>query len=116
MEYVWAFLVGGTICFVGQVLLDQAKLPPVHMLVVLVVIGVILDGFHLYERLVAFAGAGATVPITGLGYSLIHGAMSEGARFGLFAIGDGVFELASTVLTFSVVFSFLTALIFKPRG
>ncbi|GIN10721.1 stage V sporulation protein AE [Shouchella clausii] len=115
MEFLWAFLVGGAICLIGQVLLDAAKLTPIQMLVVMVIVGIVLDGFHLYEHLVELAGAGATVPLTGFGYSLVHGAMEEGAR-GLFKITDGVFEIASTTIVFSILFSVAAALFFKPRG
>ncbi|WP_078391272.1 stage V sporulation protein AE [Shouchella patagoniensis] len=115
MEYLWAFLIGGFICLFGQFLLDIVKLPSIYMLVVMVLSGIILDGFGLYERLIAFAGAGATVPLTGLGYSLVHGAMEGGAQ-GLFFITDGVFEIASTTLVFSILFSVAVALVFKPKG
>lgn len=64
MDYIYAFLVGGAICVVGQVLLDFAKLTPAHLMATFVVIGAVLDGFGLYDKLIKFAGAGATVPIT----------------------------------------------------
>lgn len=115
MEFLFAFLVGGAICLVGQLLLDVVKLAPIAMLIVMVLIGVILDGFGLYEHLIAFAGAGATVPLTGFGYSLVHGAMEGGAN-GLFFITDGVFEIASTTIVFSILFSVGVAMFFKPKG
>lgn len=73
MDFIYAFLVGGAICVIGQVLLDFAKLTPAHLMATFVVIGAVLDGFGLYDKLIKFAGAGATVPITSFGHSLLHG-------------------------------------------
>ncbi|MFS0786430.1 stage V sporulation protein AE [Shouchella sp. 1P09AA] len=115
MIYFWAFIVGGAICLLGQFLLDIVKLTSIQMLVTLVIIGIILDGFGLYEKLISLAGAGATVPITGLGYSLVHSAMQNGEN-GLFYISDGVFELASTTIVFSILLSLVIAIVFKPKG
>ena len=75
--FFWAFVVGGLICVVGQLLFDVAKLTPAHTLSLMVVIGAVLDGFGLYEPFVDFAGAGATVPILSFGNSLVHGALQE---------------------------------------
>ena len=116
MEYVIAFVVGGTICIVGQLLLDVFKMTPTHMMSSLVVLGALLDGFHLYDRLIDFAGAGATVPITSFGHSLVHGAMTEGDRYGFLGIGMGIFEVTSVGISTSILFAFLVALVFKPRG
>ncbi|WP_368504603.1 stage V sporulation protein AE [Alkalihalophilus sp. As8PL] len=116
MEYVSAFVVGGLICILGQLLLDIGKLSPTHTLSTLVVLGALLDGFHLYDRLIDFAGAGATVPITSFGHSLVHGAMAEGERFGFLGVGMGMFEVTSVGISSTILFSFLVALIFKPRG
>ncbi|WP_088102318.1 stage V sporulation protein AE [Halalkalibacter urbisdiaboli] len=116
MEYVIAFVVGGIICIFGQLLLDIAKLSPTHTLSTLVVAGALLDGFHLYDRLIDFAGAGATVPITSFGHALVHGAMAEGERFGFLGVGMGVFEVTSVGISSAILFSFLVALFFKPKG
>ena len=75
--YFWAFVVGGLICVIGQIMFDVFKLTPGHTLSTLVVVGAILDGFGLYEPLMDFAGAGATVPITSFGNSLVHGALQK---------------------------------------
>ncbi len=115
-EYLAAFLVGGIICVIGQLLMDVGKLSPIHTLSTLVVAGALLDGFHLYDRLIDFAGAGATVPITSFGHSLVHGAMAEGERYGFLGIGMGVFEVTSVGISATILFSFLTALVFKPKG
>ncbi|WP_249727983.1 SpoVA/SpoVAEb family sporulation membrane protein, partial [Bacillus paralicheniformis] len=70
MSFIYAFLVGGATCVIGQLLLDFAELTPAHLMATFVVIGAILDGFGLYDKLIKFAGAGATVPITSFGHSL----------------------------------------------
>lgn len=116
LDYVTAFLVGGFICFIGQMLMDVGKLSPTHTLSTLVVAGALLDGYHLYDRLIDFAGAGATVPITSFGHSLVHGAMSEGDRYGFFGVGMGVFEVTSVGISSTILFSFLVAIFFKPKG
>lgn len=116
MEYIIAFAVGGIICVIGQLLLDVAKLSPAHLMSTFVVVGAILDGFGLYDKLIEFAGAGATVPITSFGHSLLHGAMKQAEEHGLIGIGIGVFELTSTGISAAILFSFIIALIFKPKG
>ena len=73
MEYVWAFVVGGAICVVGQLLIDYTKLTPARILVLFVTLGVVLGALGIYEPLVEFAGAGATVPLTGFGYNMAKG-------------------------------------------
>ena len=95
MIYLWAFLVGGTICLVGQFLMDVVKLTPAHTMSSLVVAGAILDGLGLYEPLIKFAGAGATVPITSFGNALVHGAMAEAQQHGIIGILTGIFEVTS---------------------
>lgn len=75
--FFWAFVVGGLICVFGQLMFDIVKLTPGHTMSLLVVIGAVLDGFGLYEPLIDFAGAGATIPITSFGNSLVHGALQE---------------------------------------
>lgn len=116
MEYVIAFVVGGLICVIGQLLLDVLKLTPTHMMCTLVVAGALLDGFHLYDRLIDFAGAGATVPITSFGHSLVHGAMAEGELYGFLGVGMGIFEVTSVGISTSILFGFLVSLVFKPKG
>ncbi|MCH1624816.1 stage V sporulation protein AE [Ferdinandcohnia quinoae] len=116
MEYLIAFIVGGAICVVGQLLLDFAKLTPAHVMSIFVVLGTILDGFNLYDNLIEFAGAGATVPITSFGHSLLHGAMKKAEEEGFIGIGMGIFELTSAGISAAILFSFIVALIFKPKG
>ncbi|MFS0863483.1 stage V sporulation protein AE [Fredinandcohnia sp. 179-A 10B2 NHS] len=116
MEYLYAFLVGGLICIIGQLLLDFAKLTPAHVMSIFVVSGAVLDGFDLYDNLIRFAGAGATVPITSFGHSLLHGAMQSAKDHGFIGIAMGIFELTSAGISSAILFSFLVALIFRPRG
>lgn len=82
----------------------------------LVVAGAVLDGFGLYEPLIDFAGAGATVPITSFGNALVHGAMAEAEQHGLVGVITGIFEVTSAGISAAIVFGFMAALVFKPRG
>lgn len=111
-----AFLVGGFICVVGQLLIDVGKLTPAHTLSTLVVIGAILDGLGLYEKLIDFAGAGATVPITSFGNALVHGALAESQKSGLVGVLTGIFEVTSAGISAAIIFGFITALVFRPKG
>lgn len=114
--FFWAFVVGGIICVFGQLLFDVAKLTPAHTLSLLVVIGAVLDGFGLYEPLIDFAGAGATVPITSFGNSLVHGAMQEAEKHGIVGVITGMFEVTSSGISAAIIFGFIGALVFKPKG
>jgi len=116
MVFIWAFIVGGLICVIGQLLMDGLKLTPAHTMSTLVVSGAVLDGVGLYEPLIDFAGAGATVPITSFGNSLVHGAMAEAEQNGLIGIITGIFEVTSAGISAAIIFSFFAALIFKPKG
>lgn len=116
MEYMTAFLVGGIICTIGQVLLDKFKLTPAHVLSSFVVAGAILEGFGLYDKLIDFAGAGATVPISSFGHSLINGAMAGAKEHGFTGIITGMFQLTSAGLSSAILFAFLVALVFRPKG
>jgi stage V sporulation protein AE len=116
MIFVYAFLVGGLICLIGQLMIDLTNLTPAHVMTLLVVFGAILDGLGLYEPLIKFAGAGATIPITSFGNALVHGAMAEVEQHGLVGIITGIFEVTSAGVSASIVFSFFAALLFKPKG
>ncbi|MGD8191956.1 stage V sporulation protein AE [Brevibacillus ginsengisoli] len=116
MIYLWAFLVGGTICLIGQFLLDVVKLTPAHTMTALVVSGAILGGFELYDPLVKFAGAGASVPITSFGNALTHGALSELEQHGMIGIVTGMFEVTSAGISAALVFAFLAALLVRAKG
>lgn len=116
MIFFWAFVVGGLICVVGQIMFDVFKLTPAHTLSTLVVAGAILDGLGLYEPLIDFAGAGATVPITSFGNSLVHGAMAEAEKHGVVGVLTGMFEVTSSGISSAIVFGMIGAIIFKPKG
>lgn len=116
MIFFWAFVVGGLICVIGQIMLDVLKLSPGHTLSTLVVAGAILDGFGLYEPLIDFAGAGATVPITSFGNSLVHGAMAEAEKHGLIGVVTGMFEVTSSGISAAIIFGMIGAILFKPKG
>lgn len=115
MEYLWAFLVGGIICTIGQILMDTTKLTAPRILVIFVVSGAILTGLGIYEPIVQLAKNGATVPLPGFGYALAKGAM-EGAQDGfLGALTGGIKNTAAGVAA-AVVFGYLVALIFSPKS
>jgi stage V sporulation protein AE len=116
MIFFWAFVVGGLICVIGQLMFDVLKMTPAHTTSTLVVIGSILGGLGLYEPLIDFAGAGATVPITSFGNSLVHGALAEAERHGLVGVVTGMFEVTSSGISAAIVFGFMAALIFRSRG
>lgn len=116
MIFFWAFVVGGIICVIGQIMFDVFKLSPAHTLTTLVVAGAILDGLGLYEPLIDFAGAGATVPITSFGNSLVHGAMAEAEEHGLIGVVTGMFEVTSSGISSAIIFGVIGAILFKPKG
>lgn len=115
-SYWAAFLIGGLICVIGQLLMDLTKMTPAHVMSTLVVSGAVLGGLGLYEPLIKFAGAGATVPITSFGNALVHGALAEAESHGLIGIITGIFEVTSAGISAAIVFGFLVAIIFKPKG
>lgn len=114
LKCLYAFLVGGFICFIGQVLIDCTKLTPARILVTYVVAGVILTAIGVYEPLVKFAGAGATVPLTGFGYSLATGVKEAVAEYGLIGALCGGLTATAAGITASVFFGYIMALVFKP--
>ena len=116
MDYIKAFVVGGLICVVGQILVDKTKLTPARILVCYVVAGVFLQLIGLYEPLVQFAGAGATVPLTGFGYNLCKGAFRAVADKGLAGVLSGGFTATAMGLGAAVIFGLLAALVFKPKS
>lgn len=113
--YLKAFVVGGLICMVAQILINTTKLTSGRILVSFMLAGLLLQAFGVYKYLIDFAGAGATVPISGFGYLLAEGAIN-GAKNGLFGAITGGMKAASAGITAAIVFSFLVALIFKPKS
>jgi stage V sporulation protein AE len=116
IQFVIAFIVGGLICVIGQLMLDLTPLTPAHVLSTLVVAGAVLDGIGLYDPLIEFAGAGATVPITNFGNSLVHGALQAVQDDGLIGVLSGIFQITSAGISAAIIFGVLTAFVFKPKG
>lgn len=116
MIFVWAFIIGGAFCVAGQLMFDVIKLTPAHTMSTLVVIGAIMDAFGWYEPLVKFAGAGASVPITSFGNSLVHGALTELQRDGWIGVITGIFDVTSAGISSAIIFSFLAAVFVRPKG
>lgn len=114
LDCLKAFAVGGAICVVGQLLIDTTKLTPARILVSFVVTGVILTAFGIYEKIVEFAGAGATVPLTGFGYSLAKGVKAAVTEHGLVGALMGGLEATAAGITASVLFGFIAALLVRP--
>ena len=112
--FVKAFLVGGGICMIAQIVINFTDLTAGKILVVFMLSGVVLKGLGLYQYLVDFAGAGATVPISGFGYLLANGAM-KGAQKGLFGAFTGALSSASAGVSAAVIFSFIMAMLFKSK-
>lgn len=115
MTYIYAFIVGGVLCAIGQILIDKTMLTPARILVGFVVSGAILTAIGVYEPLVKFAGAGATVPISGFGYLLAQGAKDAVAANGWTGVLTGGIAATAGGITAAVVFGFLMAMIFTPK-
>ena len=115
MNYLNAFWVGGLICVIGQILIDKTKLTSGKILVLFVVLGCILGGLGWYQPIVDYAGAGATVPLTGFGHLLSKGVIKEIDSEGFLGILTGGLKSSAAGITAAIVFAFLAALIFKPK-
>ena len=115
MMYVKAFVVGGILCAIGQLLLMKTKLTSARILVGYVTAGVILGALGLYKPLIDFAGAGATVPLTGFGYLLAHGAMEAAQAEGVLGAFTGGITAGAGGIAAAVFFGYIAALIFKPK-
>ncbi len=115
MNYFWAFVIGGAICLIGQILLSKTNMTPARILVLFVTAGVILTAVGLYEPLVKLGGAGAQVPLTGFGYSLAKGAFKGVDETGLLGALSGGVEGTAAGIAAAVLFGYLIALIFTPK-
>lgn len=114
LNCLYAFLVGGTLCLIGQVLIDFTKLTPARILVGYVVCGVFLTAIGVYDYLVDFAGAGATVPLTGFGYSLAKGVEKAVVDYGFIGAFSGGLTATAAGIAAAIIFSWIASLIFKP--
>ena len=115
MSLLNCFVVGGLICVIGQILIDKTKLTPARILVIFVTTGAILGGLGIYKYLVDFAGAGATVPLTGFGYNLAKGAIEGVKETGLVGAFTGGVKASAGGIAAAVFFGYLAALISKPK-
>ena len=115
MDYLKAFLAGGILCLLGQILIDKTKLTPARILVSYVVIGVILGALGLYQPIVEFAGAGATVPLTGFGYSLVKGVKEAVDIHGFIGIFMGGLKATAGGITAAITAGLLASVLFKAK-
>ncbi|ONI37711.1 stage V sporulation protein AE [Candidatus Epulonipiscium fishelsonii] len=116
MEYIKAFIVGGGICVIGQILLDRTKLTSGRIMVIFSVTGAFLTALGVYQPVVEFAGAGATVPILGFGYSLANGVIAEVKSEGLFGIMTGGLKATAGGISAAIAFGYLAALFSNPKS
>ena len=115
MEYLKAFVAGGLLCLAGQILIDKTKLTPARILVAYVVAGVILGGLQLYPKFVDFAGAGATVPLTGFGNTLAKGVREAVDKDGFLGIFTGGLKAAAGGITAAITAGLAASLLFRPK-
>lgn len=115
MDYIRAFLVGGLICAIGQVLMDKTKVTPARILVSYVTTGVILGAIGVYKPIVKFAKAGATVPLLGFGYSLAKGAFEGVDKYGIMGAFTGGISATSAGVAAAIFFGYLAAILFNPK-
>jgi stage V sporulation protein AE len=115
MDYLMAFIVGGVICAIGQVLMDKTSLTPARIVVSFVTIGVILGAFNIYGAIVKIGGAGATVPITGFGYSLAKATIKEVNSGGLLGAFTGGIKGTAGGIGAAILFGYIMAVIFNPK-
>lgn len=115
MQYIWAFLVGGAICLIGQILIDKTNLTPARILTAFVVAGVVLGAFGLYEPLVKFAGEGASLPISGFGNVMTTGVRDALRTDGALGILTGGLKAAAGGVSAAIILSVLAAVVSKPR-
>ncbi|MBQ3552956.1 MAG: stage V sporulation protein AE [Clostridia bacterium] len=116
MNFVWAFIIGGAICVVGQLLLSFTRLTSARILVLFVVLGVFLTAIGIYESIVELGGAGATVPLTGFGYSLANGAIEGAMENGIIGAITGGLTATAAGIAAAIFFGYLFAIIFKPHS
>lgn len=115
MDFIKAFIVGGLICVIGQILMDTTKLTPARILVIFVTSGVVLGAFGIYDKLIDFAGAGATIPLPSFGNSLAKAAIKEVKESGLIGAFTGGIKGTAAGITASIFFGYIMALIFNPK-
>lgn len=115
LQLLKCFVVGGAICVIGQILIDKTKLTPARILVIFVTAGTILGGLGLYQYVVDFAGAGATVPLTGFGYNLAKGTIEAVKENGLIGAFTGGLKASAGGISAAIFFGYIASLISKPK-
>ncbi|HHY04026.1 MAG TPA: stage V sporulation protein AE [Thermoanaerobacterales bacterium] len=116
MDYIMAFIIGGFICLIGQILIDTTKLMPAHVLVIFIVLGVLLSSIGLYQPLVDIGKAGAIIPLTGFGHTLVTGVIEDTDKYGLLGVFTGALGASAAGITSAVVFGYIMAVIFNPKS
>lgn len=116
MQYLYSFLFCGALCLLAQIILDNTKLTAGHITSMFVVIGAFLDIFNIYDKIIVKVGGGALVPITSFGHLLVHGAMADTVINGWMGLKIGMLNLTAAGITSAIVYSFIFALIFKPKN
>ena len=115
MEYLKAFIVGGILCLIGQLLMDKTKLTPARILVSYVVAGVILSASGIYQKIVDFSGAGATVPLTGFGHTIAKGVKEAVTKDGFLGIFSGGLSASAGGITAAILFGLIMSFVFRAR-
>jgi len=115
MDYLKAFVVGGAICVIGQIIMNRTKLTPAHILVIFVTSGVILGALGIYEPLVKFAEAGATVPLTGFGYALAKGAFEGVDKNGIIGVFTGGIQATAGGVAAAIIFGYIISIVSNPK-
>ena len=116
MIYVYSFLFCGFVCLIWQLILDNTKLTAGHITSIFVVVGSFLDTFSIYDKIINYVGAGALVPITSFGHSLIHGALAKASDMGIMGLLMGMFDLTASGITAAIVFTFIFTLFFQAKN
>lgn len=116
MTILYAFLVGGFICFIAQIFMDKTKLMPIYVTCLLVCIGALLEFYQIYDKIVDFAHMGAMIPISSFGHAICHGVREEIANNGFMGIFTGIFKNVNVGITSAIFFSFIVGITIKPKG
>lgn len=116
VDYIWAFIVGGALCVLAQLVLDLTQLTQAHVMVLFVSLGAVVSGIGWYKPLVELGGAGATIPLPGFGHALVEGITKEVGKLGLMGLFSGGLTATSLGLTVAIVAGYAIALLFNPKG
>lgn len=116
MNLLLAFLMGGFICFIAQIIMDKFKLMPIHITVMFVCLGACLEIFGIYDKLIEIGGAGALLPISSFGHSLCDSALTKAREIGYLGIFVGMFSTTSAGIVVAIISAFILSLVFKPKG